>query len=89
VTCSSLFKKKFFYLFTCEFCFSHYVAAAFLALTQFKLLFPDWRGYLISGFSLVWISNLYMNVFVRIRLDLRRERIEIENRANPGSDSRS
>jgi hypothetical protein len=51
--CQRLFERKFFYLFTCEYCFSHYVSALFLVVTGFRLLFPDWRGYLIAGFSLV------------------------------------
>jgi len=76
-TCRFIFERKFFYLFTCEYCFSHYVAAVFLIITRFKLLYPDWRGYLIAGFSLVWVANIYMAIFGRLRLDLRRERDEI------------
>jgi hypothetical protein len=72
-----LYARKFFYLFTCEFCLSHYVAAAFLIVTRYKLLFTDWRGYLIAGFSLVWVANVYMGLFGRIRLDLQKERAEI------------
>jgi hypothetical protein len=75
--CNKLLKRKFFYLFTCEYCFSHYVTAFFLLLTRFKLLFPDWRGYLIAGFALVWVANLYMSIFARVRLDVKRERVEI------------
>jgi hypothetical protein len=75
--CSRVYARKFFYLFTCEYCFSHYVTAAFLIITRYKLLFPDWRGYLISGFSLVWMANVYMGIFGRIRLDIRKERAEI------------
>lgn len=75
--CDKLLKRKFFYLFTCEYCFSHYVTAFFLLLTRFKLLFPDWRGYLISGFALVWVANLYMSIFARVRLEVKRERVEI------------
>ena len=70
--CNSLFKRKFFYLFTCEYCFSHYVAALFLVLTRFKLLLGDWRGYLIGGFALVWVANVYMNLYSHIRLDIKR-----------------
>jgi hypothetical protein len=76
-TCRRIYQRKFFYLFTCEYCFSHYVTAIFLFITRFKLLFPDWRGYLIAGFSLVWLANVYMSLYGRIRLDLRRERAEI------------
>jgi hypothetical protein len=75
--CRTLFQRKFFYLFTCEYCFSHWVTALFLFITRFKLLYSDWRGYLIAGFSLVWIANLYMSLFARIRLDVKRERVEI------------
>jgi hypothetical protein len=75
--CNRLVKRKFFYLFTCEYCFSHYVTAFFLLLTRFRLLYPDWRGYLISGFALVWVANLYMSIFARVRLDVKRERVEI------------
>ncbi|MFL6452238.1 MAG: hypothetical protein ACJ746_31920 [Bryobacteraceae bacterium] len=75
--CDKLLKRKFFYLFTCEYCFSHYVTAFFLVLTRFKLLFPDWRGYLISGFALVWVANLYMSIFARVRLEVKKERVEI------------
>jgi hypothetical protein len=78
-TCRRIYERKFFYLFTCEFCFSHYVTAAFLVLTRFKLLFPDWRGYVIALFALVWVANMYMALFARIRLDLRKERAEIAN----------
>jgi hypothetical protein len=74
----SLRTRKFFYLFTCEYCFSHYVAAAVVALTRFTLLLPGWRGYVIAGFSLVWVANLYMSVFGRLRLDIKHERVEIE-----------
>jgi hypothetical protein len=77
-TCRRVYERKFFYLFTCEYCFSHYVTAVFLLITRYKLLFPDWRGYLIAGFSLVWVANFYMSLFARIRLDLKRERIEIK-----------
>lgn len=78
-TCKTLMQRKVFYLFTCEYCFSHYVVAAFLFLTRFKLLFDDWRGYLIAGFSLVWVANVYMSIFGRVRLDIKRERVEIES----------
>jgi len=76
-TCRRSSERKFFYLFTCEYCFSHYVTAVFLVITRYKLLFPDWRGYLIAGFSLVWVANMYMGLFARIRLDLKKERVEI------------
>jgi len=73
----SLLGRKFWYLFTCEYCFSHYVTIGMLALTGFTMVFPDWRGYLIAGFSLVWIANLYMSLFGRLRLAITSERQDI------------
>jgi hypothetical protein len=74
----SFFRRKFFYLFTCEYCFSHYVTIFFLALTGFKLLVRDWRGYLIAFFALVWVANQYMSIYNRLRLDIKHERVEIK-----------
>jgi hypothetical protein len=74
----SVWRRKFFYLFTCEYCFSHYVSAAILLITRFKLLFPDWRGYLLAFFSLVWIANQYMSIYNRLRLDIKHEQVEIK-----------
>ncbi len=76
----SLFTRKFFYLFTCEFCFSYYVTIGILWITKFQLLFGGWRGYLLAGFSLVWIANIYMNIYSRIRLDIKKEKIEIKEK---------
>ena len=74
--CRRWYERKFFYLFTCEYCFSHYIAAAFIIIARFKLFFPDWRGYLIAFFSLVWIANQYMSVYNRLRLDIKTEKLE-------------
>ena len=76
--CKSLLARKFFYLFTCEYCFSHYVTILFLFITGYKLLLDDWRGYGIAGFSVVWIANIYMSLFGLIRLDIKKERTTIE-----------
>jgi hypothetical protein len=76
--CRKWYERKFFYLFTCEYCFSHYVTVFFLIITGYRLLFEDWRGYLISGFALVWVANQYMSLFGRLRLDIKRERVEIK-----------
>ena len=73
-----LLHRKFFYLFTCEYCFSHWVTLVFLIITQFHLLLPDWRGYLIAGFALVWIANIYMGIYALIRIDLKKERLEAD-----------
>jgi len=74
-----VFGRKFYYIFTCEYCFSHYVTIFFLFITRYKLLYDDWRGYLIGGFALVWIANQYMSVYAHLRLDIRKDRIEIKH----------
>jgi hypothetical protein len=79
--CAPLYLRKFFYLFTCEYCFSHYVAALFLVLTQFRMLCIGWRGYVISEFALVWIGNIYMGVFNRLRLEIKHENLTIKEQA--------
>jgi len=76
--CKNILEQKFFYLFTCEYCFSHYIALAFLIITKYHLLFDDWRGYLIGGFSLVWIANLYMSLFARLRVGTKREKMDAD-----------
>ena len=76
-TCKPLVQRKFFYLFTCEYCFSHYVTAFFLILTRFTMLYGDWRGYVISWFALIWIANVYMSVFNRLRLEIKHENVVI------------
>ncbi len=73
----SLVKRKFFYLFTCEYCFSHYVTAFVLVLTRFQLLYASWRGYIFSEFALVFIANVYMSLFNRLRLDIKHENVTI------------
>ena len=72
----TLFTRKFFYLFTCEYCFSFYVAALFLIITKYQLLFSDWRGYLVSEFSLVWMANMYMSLFFRLRTGIKKDGID-------------
>src|ERR1700761_5988585 len=56
----SLPRRKFFYLFTCEYCFSHYVTALMLFCTRFQLLYAGWRGYVLAEFALVFVANIYM-----------------------------
>ncbi|MBV9435512.1 MAG: hypothetical protein JOZ44_05640, partial [Acidobacteria bacterium] len=50
-----------------------------LFVTGFKLIYPDWRGYLLGFFALVWIANQYMSLFDRLRLNIKRERVEIKS----------
>jgi hypothetical protein len=77
--CRRWYERKFFYLFTCEYCFSHYVTAFFLVVTRFKLIFDDWRGYLLSFFSLVFIANILLNFYGRLRVEIHKEKAEIQS----------
>jgi hypothetical protein len=74
--------RKFFYVFTCEYCFSHYVTAGFIAVTGFKLLLPDWRGYVIAFFATVLVANVYMNLYARLRVDISQAKAETRKLEN-------
>ena len=76
-TCRGLIKRKFFYVFTCEYCFSHYVVAFFLFLTRYHLLLDDWRGYLLSFFALAGLTNVYLSLFGRLRVEIKSERLDV------------
>ena len=56
--CNRLFKRKFFYLFTCEYCFSHYVTIVLLIITRFKLLYADWPPSCVPHCSVVLCDGL-------------------------------
>ena len=77
-SCRNLVQRKFFYLFTCEYCFSPYVTLIFLVVTRYRLLLDDWRGYLLSFFALVFVANAYMSLYARLRVDIRSERAEAQ-----------
>ena len=76
--CRSTFARKFFYLFTCEYCFSHWVTLAVLAVTRYRLMYDDWRGVLVAFFSLVFVANAYLNLYARLKVDITSEKKEIE-----------
>jgi hypothetical protein len=74
----TLLERKFFYLFTCEYCFSHYVTILVLVFSGYTLLFRDWRGYVAAGFALVWIANIYMSLYALIKADIKKDNTEIK-----------
>ncbi len=84
--CGRLIQRKFFYLFTCEYCFSHWVTLCGLLIIAagkgeaFYLLYPDWRGYIIAFFSLIFLANAYLNLYSRLRVDITSEKKVIEVR---------
>jgi len=77
-TCRRLLQRKFFYLFTCEYCFSFWVTALWLLVTGFRTYYDDWRGSLLAFFALPWLANVYMNIYHRLRVDIRKEKAEAD-----------
>ncbi len=68
--------RKCFYVVTCEYCFSHWVALGMVALMRFRLLVGDWRGYLLAVFAVVAVANFYMSAFGRLRQEVKYEGLE-------------
>jgi hypothetical protein len=75
-TCKSLLQRKFFYVFTCEYCFSHWVTIFILILTGFRLLIDDWRGFLLAFFMLPWLANQWMSIYRRLRVGIKHENLQ-------------
>ena len=71
--CETLPKRKFFYVFTCEYCFSHWVTVLILILTGFQLLIDDWRGYILAFFAIPWLANQFMSIYRRLRVGIKHE----------------
>lgn len=69
----NIFVRKFFYVWTCEYCFSHWVTILALLLTGFKLLIDDWRGYVLAFFAIPWLANQLMSLYRLIRVDIKHE----------------
>lgn len=69
--------RKCLYLFTCEYCFSHYVSFVVLVVTGYRLGYTGWRGFGVALFALVWIANVYMSLYSRLRLDIKHEHVDI------------
>ena len=72
-SCENILKRKFFYVFTCEYCFSHWVTLFFLLLTGFQLLIDDWRGYILAFFAIPWLANQWMSIYRRLRVGIKHE----------------
>ncbi len=61
----------------------------FLVITGYKLLYANWRGYLVGGFALVWVANQYMSVYNRLRLDIKSERLDAEIKEQVATEGKS
>jgi len=73
--CGSLLQRKFFYVFTCEYCFSHWTTVLILLLTGFQLLIDDWRGYVLAFFTIPWLANQMMSIYRRLRVGIKHENL--------------
>ena len=73
--CRTLLQRKFFYVFTCEYCFSHWVTILILILTGFRLLIDDWRGYILAFFVIPWLANQFMSIYRRLRVGIKHENL--------------
>jgi hypothetical protein len=72
-TSRSILVRKFCYVWTCEYCFSHWVTIVVLLVSEFRLLIDDWRGYALAFFALPWIANQWMSIYRMLRVDIKHE----------------
>ncbi len=87
--CESTLRRKFYYVFTCEYCFSHWVTIFILILTGFQLLIDDWRGYVLAFFAIPWVANQWMSIYRRLRVGIKHENVkakEVEERLENNSE---
>ena len=73
---AKMWERKFFYAFTCEYCFSHWVTLFFLLLTGFQLLLDDFRGYILAFFAIPWLANQFMSIYRRLRVGIKYENLQ-------------
>jgi amino acid permease len=84
---SNILARKFFYVWTCEYCFSHWVTILVLLVTNFRLLMDDWRGYVIAFFVLPLVANLWMSFYRRLRVEIKHENALAEQTIAENEDS--
>lgn len=73
--CETTMKQKFYYVFTCDYCFSHWVTFLILILTGFQLLLDDWRGYILAFFAIPWLANQWMSIYRLLRVGIKHENL--------------
>ena len=74
----SIVIRKLCYVWTCEYCFSHWVALLVVIVTGFQVLFEDWRGYVLAFFLLPWVANQWMSLYRMLRVDIKHENLLAE-----------
>lgn len=83
----NIFIRKLFYVWTCEYCFSHWVTFAVLLITGFRLLIDDWRGFLLAFFLLPWLANQWMSLYRRLRVGIKHENALAEKVVSESDES--
>ncbi len=84
---TNILARKFFYVWTCEYCFSHWVTVLVLLIVQFRLLLDDWRGYALAFFVLPWLANQWMSFYRRLRVDIKKENALAEKTIHETEDA--
>lgn len=87
VSGANILVRKFFYVWTCEYCFSHWVTIGVLLLIPFRLIIDDWRGYFVSFFVLPWIANFWMSIYRLLRVDIKHENALAEKTIQENEES--
>lgn len=85
-TATRWWTRKFFFMWTCEFCLSYYVAAAVILIMDFRLITDDWRGIAAALLATTALANAAMSAFARLRVELGTERVVLD-RAKHASDA--
>lgn len=67
------FLRKLSYIPTCEYCTSFWVTLLALLVLQYRVLWPDWRGYGLAQFFTWSLAVFYMTVFQTLRAHVRYE----------------
>lgn len=71
--CRMWAQRKFFYLFTCEYCFSHYVGLAVAAAAGVRGF-----GLVAMWLALVWLANIYMSLYRLLRVVIKLIGIKVQ-----------
>ena len=49
-----------------------------MLLTGYRLMYADFRGVIVAFFALVFVANIYMSLFSRLRVEITSEKKQIE-----------
>lgn len=63
--------RKFFYLFTCEYCFSHWVSIVAVYFSGVRIVAEGFTGNIFAFFAVVYTANFIMSVYRRLRLSIK------------------